>query len=494
MIKLNFKIFIIICLLFFISISNAQIKISGKSYSEAAIADSSDSEFTESWNELNINWNAFRLGFSVSVHEPAAQFGDQHDVWGLEQRFIEYKNNNFSICLGNFYSLLGRGLTMRSFENRTLRWDSNLDGTKINYNHDFFDIQLLAGKPRRTRLDVNKLNKKDPPAAGEKLPAQYGGEIKLNAIANTQIGGTYVYAEADELNDTGFHRGSVFGEVNLDLGSLYAEYAAIPYPGSYNQDNGKALYLSGNLFLDDLSILGEYKYYKNFGFYNGLLNNPPTVIFEHLFTLLNRHQLVQDVNNEKGYLIELSYPVLEDGVAKAGFCQTNNHQGEKVYRDVYGQFEMEEFFGGEWLWAAGYQTESTSNYLNLVTSANYGLSDYYSIKLVYEHLAARDEGTEPDRQYYDQLITIGLSKAPDWTLSFIGEHSTDHTVAKNYVPGKAKTKHFLWAGGQLDISLFNHIDLSIFGGTRQKGKICIGGVCVNRPELKGVEVTLTARF
>jgi hypothetical protein len=38
------------------------------------------------------------------------------------------------------------------------------------------------------------------------------------------------------------------------------------------------------------------------------------------------------------------------------------------------------------------------------------------------------------------------------------------------------------------------LDLSIFAGRRRQGKICIGGVCVVKPELEGAEITLAARF
>jgi hypothetical protein len=112
----------------------------------------------------------------------------------------------------------------------------------------------------------------------------------------------------------------------------------------------------------------------------------------------------------------------------------------------------------------------------------------------FEHLHARDRATEPDRMYYDQILNVGLSRAPGWTLSFVGEHSTDHTIDANYTPGKAETRHFYWSGGQLDLQLFDRLDLSLFAGRRRQGKICIGGVCVVKPELEGFEATLTFRF
>ncbi len=472
----------------------SQIKISGNIHLERASAKKEQSRYFENWSDLALNKGDFRVGGRFVFHEPPASFGQQDTTWGLAQRFLEYKRNNFSIRVGNFYSLLGRGLILRSFDNRTLRWDSNIDGLKVDYRSQKIEAQILAGKPRKTRLNVSDLIKTKARASGEELPALYGGEMKFKPTNMLHFGGTYLYTAEDAQHTMGFQRGSLFGKLNFDLASLYGEYAVLPYPESYHLYDGSALYFAGNLFLGDLNVTGEFKSYKNFAFYDGLINNPPTVTREHLFTLLNRHQLVQNANDEKGFLVEMDYPVAESGVATAEYCITRDSLQNVVYREWYGQFEMDEFLGGEWLWAAGRQKEYTRRYLNFVANATYALSDYYSIKIIFEHMHARDEATQPDRMYYDQLITIGLSKAPKWTLSFLGEHSTDQTVDEHDVPGLAKTKHFYWAGGQLDVNVYKNFDLSVFGGTRRQGKICIGGVCVVKSELQGVEVTLIGRF
>jgi len=488
------KFFLLWIFLFSLPAMSISQKISGNIHTEYSAAKKAQSRYFENWSDFALSKGGFRLGGRFAFHEPPASFSQQDTTWGLVQRFLNYQHGGLSITAGNFYGLLGRGLVLRSFDNRTLRWDSNIDGLKVDYRSQVVDAKILAGRPRKTRLNVAELKKKKPRAAGEKLPAIYGGEVKLKPIDLLHLGGTYLYTAGDKQHARGYSRASLFGKMNFDIASLYCEYAVLPYPASYHLSDGTALYFAGNLFLGDLNITGEFKSYKNFAFYDGLLNNPPTVTREHLFTLLNRHQLVQNANDEKGYLVEMNYPVAESGVATAGYCITRDSLQNTVYQEWYGQFEMDEFLGGEWLWAAGRQKEYMRSYLNFVANATYGITDYYSIKVILEHMHARDEATQPDRMYYDQLITIGLSRAPKWTLSFLGEHSTDQTVDEHYVPGQAKTKHFYWAGGQLDVNVYKNIDLSVFGGTRRQGKICIGGVCVVKPELQGVEVTLIGRF
>lgn len=485
---------IALLMVLFAGILNAQeYRYGVLSYTESAWSDTSISRYFESWNDVYLERGPLRAFARLGAHNPAADFAQQADSRGLEQRYLSFQSSGWDIRLGHFYSLLGRGLTLRSFESRTLRWDSNLDGLRLAFRHDYFSTQLFAGKPRKTRLSISERDKNDPPAAGERLPAQYGGEVRIKPLTPIALGGTYVYSDNGPDGGEGFSRGSLFAEGNFLQGSFYGEVAALPYPAAYGQDDGRAAYFSGNLFLGNLILLGEYKYYRNFGFFDGLLNNPPSVIREHLYTLLNRHQLVQNANDEQGYLVEMSYPVLDRGVALWSFSQTEDSLGNVAYRDFYGQVELDQFLGGEWVLGSGQQREFSRRYWNLVSSASYPFRDYYALKVVYEHLYARDDATFPNRRYYDQLLTIGLSKAPGWTLSFIGEHSTDHTVGDNYVPGQTPVRHFYWGGGQLDLSLFGAVDLSLFAGSRRAGKVCIGGVCVVKPELKGVEVTLTVR-
>ncbi len=72
--------------------------------------------------------DGFRTGGRFSLHQPPASFGRQDTTWGPAHRFVEYRAHGFSARVGNFYALLGRGLVLRSYDSRTLRWVPNIDG------------------------------------------------------------------------------------------------------------------------------------------------------------------------------------------------------------------------------------------------------------------------------------------------------------------------------------------------------------------------------
>jgi hypothetical protein len=506
-----FRVTLVLIFLFVLTVSlpaqspvlPGEIEISGNAHFETVYDRSTDTNlegYFENWTDLYLSKDAFRLGVRFIAFQPPSGFSGQDTSLGFAHRFLEFRKGGLFLRAGNFYSLLGRGLVLRAFDNRTLRWDSNIDGIKGEYRHSLFDAQVIYGKPRKTRLDARELREEKPGAMGIKLPALAGGELKIKPISQFSFGGTYLDQKPNNPDLTKHtQRGSIFGEVNFDFGSFYGEYGKSKTPKTDTSEvKGDAIYISGNLFFGSLSILGEYKRYEKFAFEDGLLNNPPIVIREHLFTLLNRHQLVQNADDEQGYLVGFGYPVIDGGIFSFNYSRTENLEKEFVYEDIYGQFEWDDFLSAEWIWGAGQQKDEVARYLNFVNSTSYQFSDYYSLKFIFEHQHAKvnDRSDFSERQYYDQLITLSLSRAPVWSLSLLAEHSTDQFSDLDDLNPDLTSKHdhYFWIGGQVDLKLWERIDLSIFGGNRREGKICIGGVCVVKPEIKGIEATLIARL
>ncbi|RMI19505.1 MAG: hypothetical protein D6681_02965 [Calditrichaeota bacterium] len=461
-----------------------QIQFSALAQVEYASGKTEESDFLENWTDLFLTRDRWRLCVRFSLHRPPAVFSQQGDSHGIAQRFIEYRHKGIEVRVGNFYGMLGRGIVLRAFENRPIRWDSNIDGVKVSIRRDRFSVQMVAGVPRKSRLESQELEQSSLPARGKRLPPLYGGEVTFAPWQSIQIGGTYLLTAADRFHRRGFHRGSLLGEINLPVVSFYGEYARLHYPGEYQLPDGQAIYFSSTLFIGSLTLLGEFKRYEHFAFQDGLLNNPPTAVREHAFTLMNRRQLIQNADNEQGFLVEASFPLGEDRLLTGSYSTTATLEGDFIYRDAYGQLEWSAFLNGEWLLGIGRQDEPGARFLNAVASLEYDLFRDYTLKMVLEHQHAKVYATErfTRRQYYDQLLTLGLSR-PGWTLSFLGERSKDQFRLRDF-----------WLGGQLDVSIAQHLDVTLFAGSRRKGKVCIGGVCVVKPELEGVEVTLIARL
>lgn len=482
------RVYCLMLLLAFSSMLSAQLQISGSNFFQAAFSDTSASEYLDNYSELSAAYGKFRGGIRYEIHEPFAVFGEQPDGSYLAHRFLEFRHNGLSVRAGHFFGLLGRGLVLRSFEERDLRWNNNIDGLKAEYRHRLFDVKGLAGKLRITR---------SPEDNDTRFRAIQGGELRIKPLKKLHFGGSYLHSDGIEGSDDGYHRGSALAQLNFENFSFYGEYARLAYPDSYSQTSfpdGDAFYGAMDLFIGNLNLLGEYREYNNFAVNNGRETNPPMGFRDHLFTLLNRKQLEQNADDEHGFNVEAKYPLWENGQLHSSYSITEDFRGRTTYEDLYSHLELAEFFRGEWLLGIGRQEDLQSRYHNIVGSAAYEIGVASALKMIFEHQHARVRLT--DRQYYDQLLTMEYNTGGDWGLSLLAEHSTDQFSDSKNVDerGYSQKRHHFWAGAQLDYAFLERFNLKIFAGSRRKGKICIGGVCVVKPELQGLELTLIGRL
>ncbi len=437
------------------------------SWNRSELIDYQNNEsFFDNWSEANLQYKYFRIGARFEMHNAPQTFAFDQTIrrGDLPFRYAEYDRGNLNLRVGNFYELLGRGLVLRLFENRQLRYNTMGDGVRFVYLNPLFNVKLMAGQ------SINRVQ--------ERQSAFQAGEVKLKPFKFAQVGGTFLTTDPADKDRVSW--GSIFSDVNFKYGSFYLEYAREDNPNK--RKKGDALYLNSNLFLGPFSLLMEYKDFDQFKQFEGTLyNNPPLVAREHLFTLLNRHQLIQNADDERGFMLEASYPVIEDGVLLFNYSRTENHNKALLYQEYYGQFDW--LTNGDWevLSAFGRQEDAAARYLNFVQSLVFQINDTYALKGSYEHQHARRKLN--NQQFYSQALSLGFSHAPGWTISFLGERTTEQESEQEF-----------WAAGQLELTFFQKTDLSLFVGARREGKICIGGVCVNKPALEGVEITLITRF
>ena len=466
-------IFTLLFLLTTANISYGQIQMYGNNYLEYSFDSNIDTSYFENWTDLSLSYQNWRIGGRYEFHLPPQAFSQDTVGQGISQRFLEYQAKNLTFTVGNFYSLFGRGLVLRSFENRMLRWDTNIDGVKFDYYHDYVNFQVLGGQPRDRR--------------GRRREVLQGGILNLKPLKILNLGGSFITTRLESKGKV--HWGSTFGGLNFDWGSFYGEYALKDFPPT--MENGTALYVGGNAYYDAFTILMEYKDYDQFDLTERTVNkdpsseltynNPPAVYREHLYTLMNRHQLVQNANDEMGYLVELTYSFRDLAILTLSHSRTENHDGLLLYREYYGQIEWDPRYNLSFVGGSGEQKDQEARYLNFVGTGKWSFTDYNTFKFILEHQHVKIQYN--DRQFYNQMLTLSFDRSPTFTLSLLTEHSTDQETDKD-----------LWLGGQVDIHFLENFDLTIFGGSRREGKVCVGGICVFRPPFEGIELRLINRF
>jgi hypothetical protein len=436
----------------------------------------------EDWTDIALNYGPLSATIGYELHLPPPHWSFDTSGQGIYRRNLGFEWKGLTITAGTQYALLGKGLTLRSYANRSLRWDTNIDGIGLVLTRPRLALKLLGGRPR----DLS----------GRRLEPLEAAEVQLRPLDALNIGCTYVVTRQPQSGTVWW--GSLYGGLRLPFGDIYGEFAGRDFLTRTRLDSwrssglngvfseGRAFYSEANLYAGEFTLLAEYKFYDDFDLNEGVnLNNPPAVLREHAYTLMNRSQLVQNAGNEKGVYIEACYPPVADQILTLSYSRTNTMRSKLAYQDVYVQYEAPLLNSIELNAGAGRQDDPEARHLNVAGYAIVTLTDRYALKAVVEHQHSQVRLTA--QKYYTQRLSLSLSRAPDLTLTVEGEHERGAGDSGRH------TSTF-WYGMQVDWHFLDRNDLSLFIGSRRGGKVCSSGICVYKSEFRGVSASCTTIF
>jgi hypothetical protein len=463
-------------------------------------------EILENWLNLDYNKNIFSAGLRFEVFQPndpdpsisrgKVKYADiAYKYIGVDIGDVE---EGLNITVGNFYELFGRGLVLKSYEDRNIRIDNNLLGVKVEGNYKGFTLTALSGSA------ANIIN--------ERQDILHAVDFQYNGFDFIKLGTTFAsnLPPIDGIARTTL--ASMRMQPSIWNFDVYAEYGIKSNKDIQSQifdDDewkiGEAFYGSLNFYYDVFSIVGEYKYYDNYAFTSSdgtiFYNTPPSLRKEYTYVLLNRHPSPLDQSSEEGYALEVNYNFSDETsvIANYGITQTlpagsyyqrvNNFslpittQLEEVY--LQATHNWNESFTT--IAALGYNEELSTNTKNItpILENKFYFDDINTIKLVLEH--QQTENLSTDEKYYDNVIAIEYLRSPNFNVSLVTEIQTKEPEAGNIV-------RKVWSFIQFGYKLGNHTDISLLIGTRQAGNICIGGICRYEPAFQGVEIKMLTRL
>ncbi len=140
--KLHFKLLIITLSVFYFGYSQPNLgSISGNIEStfqylnkDSLIgADQPESKaLLNSYANIYYTVGNFKAGVRLESYLPRIQgYPDRYDGTGLGMRYVGFANSFVDVTLGNFYEQFGSGLLFRSYEDRALGYDNNMDGMRL---------------------------------------------------------------------------------------------------------------------------------------------------------------------------------------------------------------------------------------------------------------------------------------------------------------------------------------------------------------------------
>ncbi|KPL00075.1 MAG: hypothetical protein AMJ90_08860 [candidate division Zixibacteria bacterium SM23_73_2] len=452
------------------SLLASDLTISGFNQLEYSQIEKTRKELFENWLDVKAFYNDFNLGLRYENHHPSLE----DSIWdGIGFRYFEFSKEYLTLTLGNYYEMFGRGIVLRSYENRDIRNDNNIEGAKLSLDWERANLKLLSGQM------LGKYGTRGNPLRGM--------DFSLSPINWASLGGSYVQTEIEDWGKVKLYSGNL--SLYFSFIDFYAELGKKENPSGL--DDGEAVYLASNLYGERFGLTLEYKDYERFSFVDRDItyNNPPELTRAHQYTLLNRQAWELNPYDEKGWEVQGNYSPKDYLKLLVDFSETHDQKGrifssEALFTEAYAEirYDYQELATVKFV---GDRMENKKSFgkpeiTGAVMDVTYYLDDKNSISGVIEHL--HTSKFQKDLKYYEQLYTLTFSRSPVYSVTIGAERTTQDLEKKR------------WAYLSFDLTILERHNISLTYGTRRAGKVCASGMCIERPPLEGFELKVLSQF
>lgn len=468
-------------------------------YQFGNIPDADPEDLSTIYNQTNIQYRQNQLRAFARIEQFYSTDSIKRDYVSLSQFQLKYSFKKIELKVGNFYETLGRELLLRSFEipssiqeDRIYRvrqgFYRDIQGVSVNYSGEKFRFKIVRGKPLYNLI---------PPGEEDRRTELIEGIQPEYSFWDQNIG---IVAMRHNQNGTNTTYGSIFIEGNLPLNfSYYGEYARNFSQNAeifnYSSESSYGAYLSLNYNLKGFGGSFELKKYQDLFIGSGI-SDPPTLVKEHSYRLLNRSTHVTELFNESGYQVELYY-TFSDG-------KRINLNNSKATNKIIKEVNFNEIFL-EYYWPFN-NGDNIKSYFDFSRDELKLEVQRYAGGLYYTHiikgpwsLAIENEVQIINRSYYPgNPITnfyggLSLNKSTKLSASLYYEFTTDLIVSNKPDTEKTETERYFYGVGFTYRPNFRNT-IILFAGERRGGPACISGICYEVLDFSGLEIRWTLKF
>ena len=508
-------------------------QVTAVNYTEFQIGNSNDSHTTRAgwYDQFNINYSANPFSFGLRI-ENYTSSDNENGYNSLSQRYIEIREDAFRVRLGNFYNIFGNGISQRSFDLPGVILEDlgifsrytptrDLNGILLEYSLSSSQITLLRGTPVESTISPSSnfdiFSQKD-----RRSGIIEGAEIEYNFSDFLGLGSSYLHLIPDkgkenEIFSFSLNLKSNFFSAVHKIDGLYIDIEGELSNRDRNiltdglrvtPDNPHALYLALNMDYKNLSLSSEFKDYLS---YNLGVNDPPSLVKEHSYVLLNRNTHVLLPQDEMGYQIELSYfySKFTTLTTNLSFARNNIFPYNTDFSERF--YEVSHKFSDD-LKGALYFVNSKDEFNSITKRISFGSA--WDINLNHNTSTTLDialQEAERDYEFYlkkdDVSRSLEISKHKNlyMSLSFgrsglfsaglVTERSTDllDTDRRSTIDF-IETSARWWTSINLSFELGMKHHVRIFAGKRRGGPACTAGTCYELLPFEGLEINITSRL
>lgn len=494
-------------------------------------------DYLENLTDARLTFLDLTVGFRL-LYDAPPEFGQEFQ--GLRKKYLEFTRDELSLRAGDSYILFGRGLAMNLFENRTLAYDTGLEGMRAEYTTPTLRLAAAVGDIRYWMIV--------PPYLTEHYRIR-AGTVELQPVSGAVVGASFVSGTHEVMfPQSRFDLPEIFARFEAGELSLMAEYAEkrTGVPGTAGTHKGTGFYGTVSYLGEGFGVSAEYKDYR-FGIADPeerksttratralAFQNAPIVHKEYSQTLLSRYPHVVDFSDEVGYHLDIDYAFGDQVTGMVSGAVSSRHYsfvptGERspIGLPLYGTAGRPRSwlpsYGAPYspFWEAYadwhyYPEEGENDHVTLalnrksevqvaedeavtlghakitavrssaaVAGGQYTLAEGWVVKGEVEQQWVVDEKNTAGPRYENHLLSVGLSQSPLWSVTLRCEWSNDQGT----IDGRK-----MWLALDGGYKLSGRHDLTLTVGADRGGQICANGVCREVKPFRGVRAGILSYF
>ena len=489
-------------------------------------------------NYLKVDYTngRFSAGVQMNAYLPALvgyeELADGYKFY-LSSKYVQWRDKNFEILVGDIFDQFGNGLAFRSFEDRQLGFNNSLEGVRAAYNFGrYVTIKGMYGRPR-LYTEYSKTW-----VRGADLSVSLADIMKASAIT-WNIEGSYVnryqslsqapesyhdfvedsYNPVTEMEYTKLELYEISPNVNIYSGRMNFGWNGLTVRGEY-------VHKSKDYFLGETESIGKtqvgwaaigeigynYKTFSVMATFRALdhiatainpystgtgnsINYIPALTRQYTYMLANLNPYQVQANGEIGGQIDLCYSYRSKSNRyrywnfHANFSTfykmkaNENGKRDLLWRDI--NIDVERQWNKKWKSALlySYQDNLDKQAHIFVADVTHKFNRKSSLRFEVQYLLSGDDKSEWDGKHSEGDWVAGLvefSLAPNWSFY----------VQDMYNIGQSKTHYY---NGGFSYT-YNRTRVQLSYGRNRAGYICSGGMCRYSPAFSGINLMLTSSF
>ena len=495
-------------------------------------------------NYLKVDYanGRFSAGIQMNAFMPALLGFDAYKdgkKFYLASKYIQWRDKNFEVLVGDIYDQFGNGLIFRSFEDRQLGINNSIEGVRAAYSFGrYVTVKGMYGRPR-LYSEYSKTW-----VRGADLSVSLAEIIKASAIT-WNIEGSYVnrYQSLDQAPDylkeyddatfnpmtgemqTYLESYGIKPNLNMYSGRMNFGWNGLTVSGEYVHKSKDLTHPSSTSTTNGWAAIGEVGYnYKTFsvmGTFRALnsmvsmvdifvpsasainqcggntINYIPALTRQYTYMLTNLNPYQVKANGELGGQIDLCYSYRsKDNRYRYWNFHANfstfyslqplaSNGGKRMlyWRDI--NFDVERQWNKKWKSTVLYSFQDNMDKQAhiFVGDVTHKFNRKTSLRFEVQYLLSGDDKSEWDGMHSEGDWVAGLvefSLAPRWSFY----------VQDMYNIGQSKTHYY---NGGFSYT-YNRTRVQLSYGRNRAGYICSGGVCRYSPAYTGVNLVLTSSF